>query len=533
MTTIRALAVIGALVAGLVVFAQPIEALTESDWYIVGPNETCDRANEVTFDDGEQRRLRRDQTICLAEDVASSPESDESVFQLAESDGPLVELPEGQLRISPGWRFDAEKLRKDEREVATFRLSGDDDAGEQSVIIVPEIMIEIIWEEVDLGDLAGTTTETTEALTTTTGATTSSASGATTVAPTTTTEPEDHGGETQVIGPSGIRKVVQVSGLDKPDLTDDTVRGQLVIVDPLPKSLIATDLPRDDELSATLDRSYRTAFDLRPSAEPTSEELEQTTRLEFDGQVVATSSPYRFVVTPPTIALAATAVYSEDQSGAMLEVTVKNESSAPVAGPIKIVVEPAADVNLIGFKQPSDGWSVSGSILTWELADGLRRGDTIRTAIGDVARSDDETTVKWDVRLEIPVADGEAEILAETETTTTVPAKPDSDAGPSVDFDAGELVQLIVFVVTLALIAIIIGASIRRSRSPHGLVGSEANEQRKHEESIFRAYIEGIIVLVILVSILVLALQRSLEAESAASLIGVIAGYVLGQRRGG
>lgn len=121
-----------------------------------------------------------------------------------------------------------------------------------------------------------------------------------------------------------------------------------------------------------------------------------------------------------------------------------------------------------------------------------------------------------------------ADVAFASGSATTVIPDPGNRTG--VQFTPDQLIRLIAFVMAFALVAVIFGHRARRTDDDPTQQTAGA---RSAELNRFRAYTQAILVLVILLAILVLALNGSLSGENADSLIGVIAGYALGNVRSG
>ncbi|MEM9651730.1 MAG: hypothetical protein AAGA65_06515 [Actinomycetota bacterium] len=211
----------------------------------------------------------------------------------------------------------------------------------------------------------------------------------------------------------------------------------------------------------------------------------------------------------------------------LVSVRVTNQGGTPITGPLDITLRPIEGEGLVaGFDDVSDG-SIDGNVVTWPIAGDLAPGDqVVQTIQVDLSAGSAESQIRWEGTLTRQGAT--APIDSATVTTDITQEGSGSEAG--VQFTPDQLIRLIAFVMAFALVAVIFGAWNRGSRERNG---DHSEDHHKHELEMFRAYTEAILVLVILVAILVLALRGSLSGESAASLIGVIAGYALGRSTSG
>lgn len=243
--------------------------------------------------------------------------------------------------------------------------------------------------------------------------------------------------------------------------------------------------------------------------------LELTTQLTFSDRPIA-SSTSTVTLRTPDISVSVDAPPEVTTTNADITVTVT--SSDTIAQPFVLRLRPEQGGSLIRVFSDTDDGSVEQNTVTWAFDEGLTKDEPeSRTVRVTFAEASSNQRLTWSAA--ILDADG-VEVDNGTATSeVTAAASPVGDP-VSVDFTPGQLIRLIAFVMALALIAIIFGAW-RRSRA--------ATER---DIDLFKAFSESILVLVIIVAILVLALRGSLNGESAASLIGVIAGYALGGARG-
>ncbi|MGI9603168.1 MAG: hypothetical protein ACR2QE_14875 [Acidimicrobiales bacterium] len=207
-------------------------------------------------------------------------------------------------------------------------------------------------------------------------------------------------------------------------------------------------------------------------------------------------------------------------------VRVRNIDATDLAGPVVLELSASQGTDLItGLQGVSADGELDGNSVRWILDDGIEIGvDEVFSVVADLSAPASDSAIVWRAQLREPTT---VESIVEDDATTDVTSPDDGSSG--VNFTPGQLIRLIAFVVAFAITALIFGAWARKRSEESTTSESDA---REYELRVFRSFTEAIVVLVILVAILVLALQQSLSGESAASLIGVIAGYVLGQSRG-
>lgn len=333
-----------------------------------------------------------------------------------------------------------------------------------------------------------------------------------------------------VIDESGVTKRLVIDGSDAAslfDIGDVVVHEQVIpglfearvagVVQPVSENQeVAIEIPQEGS------NAYQ--LNLAPGANRGQVETNQRSFVTV-GDVRVFAAERDLIVASPSIEVTVQSVGSV-RPGQSTEVTVrlKNLADTEFDVPLELMLS-AKDGGQVGsFSDPSDSGSVQGSTVTWQLDNGLDKQGAARAATITIDQSAAGTTVLWEATLS---RSGSQEPLARGEIPTDVGEAVPTGEQSIVDFDPAQLIQLIAFVVAFAILAIIYGAWSRSRRSRSNDANTE--EFRSHELDLFRSYSEAILVLVIVVVVLVLTLRGSLEGESAASLIGVIAGYALGQ----
>ncbi len=277
-------------------------------------------------------------------------------------------------------------------------------------------------------------------------------------------------------------------------------------------------------LDANGEASYR--LELRSDANSGSEPVISKTELRYQGQRLDENAQ-TLILSAPLISVGVDAAAETKEDTASVTVTIRNDGAA-VTEALTVSLSAVQDQGVVsGFTEASDNGDDAGEVVTWELGNLPDKADLKRTVQANLSRLSSDTKLTWRVTV---IRSGVEEPIDTADRQVTVLGTSGSDSS-QVNFTSGELIRLIAFVVAFALMAIIFGAWMRTKRTRNADSGDEAEAERQHELNVFKAFAESILVLVILVSILVLALQGRLEAQSAGSLIGVIAGYALGQGR--
>lgn len=201
---------------------------------------------------------------------------------------------------------------------------------------------------------------------------------------------------------------------------------------------------------------------------------------------------------------------AEPGSEIRLNVELANSGEA-VSGPLTVVAELVGGQNVLGppTKVNMSG-QVTGDSVTWK-PDRIGTGSTTNLGFSVQVASETltQTTATWRLTVTRP---GEIDPFIETGASSVI-AGGGSNAATS--FSQDTLARLVAFLVGLSVLAVIFGAW--------------AQTRRKDQIDILRVFIEGIAVVVLISAILILVMGGGLEAESGASLLGVIAGYVFGR----
>lgn len=528
-TTPRALAalVIGIALLGLVTVAPAEGAPTQAtrSWEVVDESVDCP---EVALDAGDGVQgptITGTQHLCVAGeiDVATLPAQ-------------LRSVGTGRLAVVPG------SFALSDLQVGSITVDVDrGTAGALAVTLIPDLRLEVRWDGATLEPISGGGTDATED----DGSADEVASSAGRVE-----VGDDSAAPGGLIPPQGSTKTITVTGLDAPDIAAAPDGIRFEVRETVPPNFEVFDLPRNTERSPGLLTMPLTGSSVRYRLSPprldaggslAGVQITELVVIDAAGgeSVLARATAQIEAVGDATDAVVELAV---EQSGfdaaerqTTITITVENTLAEPLQGPIDVTLTAQDVPAFVGYENPSEGGQPLGrTVFNWTLADGLPPGEQlVKKVEARLAPGDAATNVGWTVAVtqaregtSVPLV-----LAEERELRTEVPAlEVDGDEG-EVNFTPGQLIRLIAFVIAFALMAIIFGAWSRTRRVDAHLVGEEAEAQRAHEHSVFKAFAESIIVLVIIVSILVLALEGSLQAESAASLIGVIAGYALGQRR--
>lgn len=342
------------------------------------------------------------------------------------------------------------------------------------------------------------------------------------------TEPGD-------ITEAGVYKVITVSGSDLARLTGDLVVHEVVPADNLvPRELSSDTAVNDGRFDIAVggdEVQYRVA--LAPQANSGETDATLTSELRYQGVAVLPAVETQVEVKAPQLDVEFSNATSSiiDAATARVEISLEN-LGVPLTEALTVTLSIVEESDaLSGFEQISDGGAPDEKTVSWSIPrDQLTDDKLTRSVQARITRSSQQANLNWRVTVARSSNPDVALDIATKLVEVTAASAPSSD-DDTVEFSPGQLIRLIAFVIAFALLAIIFGAWMRTRNSPPAGSGEAAEAERNHELNIFKSFAESITVLVILVSILVLALQGSLEAESAGSLIGVIAGYVLGQGR--
>ncbi|MGI9615829.1 MAG: hypothetical protein ACR2QO_23150 [Acidimicrobiales bacterium] len=513
------LMVLAGLLGTNVVDGRGGQARSSVDWFVIELSASCSDS-VAESPEADRAILRRTDALCVPGEVAEFEVGDE--FQVEQEDSFV------RLRVAPSFSFATEDLAVG----AVLVPVGGPPAAQLLVEFVPEVQIEVAW-----ADLPATASEEASL-----GLDVDGVSGDEVGAA--TEEPRESASETDsvTIGSRGVRKTISISGRDAPSLDDPETASRFRLRESLPASLDVVANPADGEVGLdALDLSLTqrpVVYDLISNrlagAEISAEQ--QSTELWLDGSALVARTTLDLNVVGPPIDLAVEQTgFDGSRSVTTISITVQNTGEVPLRGPMNLTLRAPDFAVFEQFENATEDAKVTDrTVIAWSLPDELLPGETtVRQLDARLRPGPTDAVVSWVVEL---TRTGEATtsqvVLAREELTTDVPTiETDGSGEREVNFTPGQLIRLIAFVIAFALLAIIFGAWSRNRRIDMTLGGEEADAQRKHERSIFKSFAEAIIVLVILVSILVLALQGSLQAESAASLIGVIAGYALGQRK--
>ena len=204
-----------------------------------------------------------------------------------------------------------------------------------------------------------------------------------------------------------------------------------------------------------------------------------------------------------------------------ITVRVNNQSEVEAVGAYRIRLD-AIGGQAVEFAEPTDSGVIEDDTVVWSFPEGFRNDDPVAVAVkAEIPTDATGPFITWKAEMQLT---GTGDVVTFDEARTDL-ILGGSGSDNSVQFKPEQMVQLIAFIVSFALLAVIFGAWARRRRTQ----AADTESEREHELNLFRDYARSILVLVLIVAVLVLALQGSLNGESAASLIGVIAGYALGQ----
>ena len=518
-TTFGALALVAVLLAASAP-AGATESTSAQRWAIVDIEDGCPDDLADRPPTSELPTLTRSQALCLPPgDAQLTPSA-----QLTQVDGST-----DRIAVAGDWSFTVEELAAGFVVAEAKRRGG----VPLTVVVLPEIDIGVEWHEP-----TGAEPTAAEAVRADGEVNEDDLEDA---SPTESKE-ADGAIDAEVLGIEGATKTISIGGRDARGLDDAAIAGRFEVRDDIPATLTVIDSPPGSTHGASvlaLPLVGRTvSYGLAPVDVGAGEVATETqnTELWLDGSVLVARTSTELVVEGSELELT---VEQTNFDGAVsrtsITLSVRNTGDEPLAGPVTVILTAQDTPVFGGFENQSEGGQSGEPLaMTWEYPTGLGAGQTMVESVDAILRPGDaNVTVLWtaEVVQSNDDADGSV-VLARSEASTAVPASDDTDSGKGeVNFTPGQLIRLIAFVIAFALMAIIFGAWSRNRRIDSSLLGNEAAAHREHERFIFKSFAEAIIVLVIIVSILVLALEGSLQAESAASLIGVIAGYALGQRR--
>lgn len=154
----------------------------------------------------------------------------------------------------------------------------------------------------------------------------------------------------------------------------------------------------------------------------------------------------------------------------------------------------------------------TGDIVTWVLPP-LAPGEAIDLGFSVlvIPEVNTATDLKWNLTLA-----QNGNVIINTEAKGTVGEVSTSPTNIS----EATLAKLITFLVGLSVVALVFGAWANL-RNP------------KSNREYLRLFVEGIAVVMLIGAILILVMGGGLKAESGASLLGVIAGYIFGRAASG
>ncbi len=496
--------------------AQSEPSVSELRWWILDDKEECSNRRRMPEDHEEwvapstEATMTSNQTICI-----HGPDLDLK----AELGGNEIVIPS----TGSGNTIDVSKepITWEEANLAvgiplSFGVSGTEVRSE--VAVLPEIAVEAVWREVPSGQPRKDGSEADSSVTT----------SDTDVDQSDDEKSESDASTTPVVGEDGLTKILSLVGRDAAAI--GALDGVIVRDEINPNWFQARtgsqilDVDEDHFVSLLMDGGVaQYQLGLAPAANAGQSTVAQRTRL-LVGETELWTSSNDVTSQSPNLSVEVQAI-ARAKAGSTTEVSIRltNNISRKFEEPLQLVLVAEGAVDGQSFSGASDNGRIDGDRVEWELESGFQPDSDLRNVKATFDSDLGSTQVVWTATL---MRSGHAEPMdSDSEKTDINP--PEDDDSTIVDFDPGQLVQLIGFVVSFAFIAVIFGAWSRNRGSREGAPNTEVT--RNHELNLFRSYSEAILVLVIVVAVLVLALQGSLNGESAASLIGVIAGYALGQ----
>jgi hypothetical protein len=232
------------------------------------------------------------------------------------------------------------------------------------------------------------------------------------------------------------------------------------------------------------------------------------------GNISATAQSWSFLLTSPKAGDTSSSVKPAPDPGSLIRLNVKLTSSGAADSRELIanveliggqdVLGPPADVNMSG--------QATGDIVTWVLPP-LAPGEAIDLGFSVlvIPEVNTATDLKWNLTLA-----QNGNVIINTEAKGTVGEVSTSPTNIS----EATLAKLITFLVGLSVVALVFGAWANL-RNP------------KSNREYLRLFVEGIAVVMLIGAILILVMGGGLKAESGASLLGVIAGYIFGRAASG
>lgn len=494
--------------------AEELEAVAVQ---VVDQESDCPETFESTIEADEEVGMTRFETICvdLPANVNLAPRGD------------LVVDPEDESRLVVADSFSWEGNTP--RAFLSFDIEADGISRTVTVTLSPELGLDIEFGQT--GDLEASSVETPDEETPQTPVVGDGPDQPVAEAEDATATAPDQ--DLVVVGQNRRSKSIVVTGRDRGiaglQIREQVRAGQVRVIAEV-DGVVSTQEPELDGDRVTLplvDGSVTYDLALVAGANFGITSTTQETELLLGNVVMAsktTSLQLEAPVAQVDVQALAQVVGGDDT---IVSVRVTNRGSNPITGPLVVTLKPIEGEGLVeGFDDVSDG-TIDGNTVTWPVVGDLGPGDqVVHTIQVDLNAGAAGAQIRWEGTLARQGA--AAPIDSATVTTDIEQEGSGSEAG--VQFTPDQLIRLIAFVMAFALVAVIFGAWNRGGG--RGQQGQD-EEQHKHELELFRAYTEAILVLVILVAILVLALRGSLSGESAASLIGVIAGYALGRSTSG